>query len=164
MAMVSLVSGDLTATVAQHEREAVFVRMLKTEPDIFAEILAQKFLRLRAADVHGVQGCAELAERRVDEPVEHLVLALEIDVERGLRNADAGGDLAGRDVLDAMFEEQRSRRAKNLFGALVAIAARLPRLGNDGVGPRRSVLDRGLNHAPSHGVANRRLQAHNSDN
>src|SRR5260370_41158422 len=99
MAMVSLVSGDLTATVAQHEREAVFVRMLKTEPNIFAEILAQKFLRLRAADVHGVQGCAELAERRVDEPVEHLVLALEIDVERGLRNSYAGGDVAGRVVL-----------------------------------------------------------------
>ena len=58
------------------------------------------------ARVDQVKRGAELAQGRLDQLVEHLLLALEIDVEAGLRNADARGDLPRRDILDAMLQEQ----------------------------------------------------------
>ena len=136
----------LALAVAQHEGEPIFIGMLQAEANIAAERLPQIFDGIAAFGVDFLQSGAEFAKRGVAQLIEHFFLALEIDIERGLRNADAGGDLPGRDILDAMFEKQLTRRAQNFFRPLVAAAARLPVFERNHIGSRRNLLDGRLSH------------------
>src|SRR5271156_540918 len=105
--------------------------MLQPEFHIGFEQGPDRVGRVFRLGAHRANSLCETLEGTAADRIKNLFLALEIDVDTGLRKADACGQLARREVFVALLEKELFGGRENLGAALVAQSARLASRPND---------------------------------